>query len=99
IEKQQLSQGSTNGANGATEARPTNGVAATEENEPTKPPAPPAHKEVSRKFSDESGNQAANSVPGSIGKLRISTEMRAKLEQLTIDQSVRSSRKEPKAGV
>lgn len=31
-----------------------------------------------------------NVVPSSIGKLRISSEMKAKLEQLTIDQSVRS---------
>lgn len=36
--------------------------------------------------------------PGSVGKLRISSEMKAKLEQLTIDQSVRSKdNKERKA--
>ncbi|GIX67563.1 uncharacterized protein CEXT_247871 [Caerostris extrusa] len=31
--------------------------------------------------------------PGSIGKLRISSEMKAKLEQLTMDHSVRSTNK------
>ncbi|KAH9517053.1 hypothetical protein DERF_007753 [Dermatophagoides farinae] len=55
------------------------------------------HKElVTRKYSD---NNQQQQVPGSIGKLRISVEMRAKLEQLTIDQSVRSSRKDGKKGV
>lgn len=33
-------------------------------------------------------------LPGSIGKLRISSEMKAKLEQLTMDHSVRSSNKD-----
>ena len=47
---------------------------------------------VVRKFSDTS---STTPVPGSVGKLRISSEMRAKLEQLTIDQTVRG----PKKGV
>ena len=50
------------------------------------------HKDVTRKYSDNT------IVPGSIGKLRISSEMRAKLEQLTIDQSVRSSKRDRKDG-
>ncbi|KAH9423690.1 hypothetical protein DERP_005271 [Dermatophagoides pteronyssinus] len=53
---------------------------------------------VTRKYSDNQ-QQQQQQIPGSIGKLRISVEMRAKLEQLTIDQSVRSSRKDNKKGV
>lgn len=37
--------------------------------------------------------------PGSIGKLRISSEMKAKLEQMTMDHSVRSSHKDERARV
>lgn len=55
-------------------AAPSNGIGAS---------VAPPKEHISRKYSD---NVIA---PGSIGKLRISTEMRAKLEQLTIDQSVR----------
>ncbi|CAM1303396.1 Uncharacterised protein PB.4102, partial [Pycnogonum litorale] len=37
--------------------------------------------------------------PGSIGKLRISSEMKSKLEQLTMDHSVRSTNKDRRAKV
>lgn len=46
------------------------------------------HKDVSRKFSDQQP-----------GKLRISMEMRTKLEQLTIDQTVRRESKELRTSV
>ena len=49
-----------------------------------------APKDITRKYSDNT------IAPGSIGKLRISSEMRAKLEQLTIDQSVRSTKRDRK---
>lgn len=66
----------------------------TVEQEFKKPVAIPTNKDLVKKLSD---NQAA--APGSIGKLRISLEMRAKLEQLTIDQSVRSKKDTKERGV
>lgn len=53
---------------------------------------PHSRPDVNRKYSDN------NIAPGSIGKLRISAEMRSKLEQLTIDQSVRGSKRDRKEG-
>ncbi|KAG1658544.1 putative ATP-dependent RNA helicase DDX5 [Nymphon striatum] len=53
---------------------------------------PVRDSEVTRAFDGETRPD-----PGSIKKLRISSEMKAKLEQLTMDHSVRSTRKDDRA--
>lgn len=51
-----------------------------------------SHQQAKSDMEGFRSNLAANK--GSIGKLRISSEMKAKLEQLTADQTVRSTKKE-----
>lgn len=80
--------------NGPKESVAENGTSEPEVKKPIAPITSLATTEKLRKF-----GESQTSVPGSIGKLRISMEMRAKLEQLTIDQSVRSKKDGSERGV